>query len=193
MPMNENEYQEARLRERIAELEAIATPLHKITVAQAKEIRRLNDELTGLRERVAESAAHVTRLQELSTKQLEENRKLSDYLSKVHSADLQGYQMAASRTLRRKDTLQNETLVAALGLCGEAGEVGEMLKKWAAHGHVLHGEMLCRELGDVLWYVAAIATLHGLSLNVVARENITKLKGRYPDGFSEERSVNRNL
>jgi NTP pyrophosphatase (non-canonical NTP hydrolase) len=42
---------------------------------------------------------------------------------------------------------------------------------------------LASELGDVLWYLAAIATAHDIDLNAVARGNIWKLRQRYPDGF----------
>jgi NTP pyrophosphatase (non-canonical NTP hydrolase) len=77
-----------------------------------------------------------------------------------------------------------ERLVLALGLNGEAGELGELLKKHYGHGIPLDPAKLASELGDVLWYLAAIATAHEIDLNAVARGNIWKLRQRYPDGFT---------
>lgn len=78
-----------------------------------------------------------------------------------------------------------------LGLCGEAGEVVELYKKYIAHGHELDEFHLTKELGDVLWYISAIATGFGIDLDVIAQFNVNKLKARYPDKFSSERSINR--
>lgn len=113
-------------------------------------------------------------------------------------AGLSEYQVAAARTLARKplsaysaDELRLKLAVMGLGVAGEAGEVVELIKKHVGHGHELPPEQLKKELGDVLWYVAAIATLAGFSLDEVAQLNIAKLKARYPEGFSEAASKNR--
>lgn len=47
------------------------------------------------------------------------------------------------------------------------------------------------ELGDVLWYIGETAAGIGVTLEEVAIHNIEKLKTRYPDGFSAERSLHR--
>ena len=69
-----------------------------------------------------------------------------------------------------------------LGLCGEAGEVAEKIKKMVRDdGGVLSDERrdaLAKELGDVLWYLAQIATEAELDLDEIAEENITKLLSR---------------
>lgn len=93
------------------------------------------------------------------------------------------YQQASSRTLPEPLDAQ-ERLILALGLNGEAGEVGELLKKHHGHGQALDTGKLAAELGDVLWYLAAIATAYEIDLNAVARGNIWKLRQRYPDGFT---------
>jgi len=46
-------------------------------------------------------------------------------------------------------------------------------------------------LGDVLWYLAEAATAAGLDLGEIANQNVQKLIKRYPDGFSQENSINR--
>jgi len=77
-------------------------------------------------------------------------------------------------------------LYPTLGLCGEAGEVAEKIKKMVRDDSgALTDERraaLSKELGDVLWYVAQIATEAGLELDVIAEENIAKLTARRERG-----------
>jgi NTP pyrophosphatase (non-canonical NTP hydrolase) len=80
---------------------------------------------------------------------------------------------------------------AALGLVGEAGEASEVIKKGLFHGHGIKTEELHKELGDVLWYVAELCNASGTTLEAVIQGNMEKLKRRYPNGFSAERSIAR--
>jgi NTP pyrophosphatase (non-canonical NTP hydrolase) len=74
----------------------------------------------------------------------------------------------------------------ALGLCGEAGEVAEKVKKTIRDdGGVLSDERresLARELGDVLWYLAQLATEADLDLETIAEDNLEKLLSRQERG-----------
>jgi NTP pyrophosphatase (non-canonical NTP hydrolase) len=74
----------------------------------------------------------------------------------------------------------------ALGLCGEAGEVAEKVKKTLRDdGGVLSDgrrDALSRELGDVLWYLSQLATEAGLDLEEIAAENLDKLFSRQERG-----------
>lgn len=107
-----------------------------------------------------------------------------------HDADI--YQLDVLKYAPdHNDYLQN-VIYAALGMCGEAGEASELIKKYAYHGHTIDTEHLARELGDVLWYVSYIAHLFGYPLGKIMAMNKEKLAKRYPDGkFDEERSRNR--
>jgi NTP pyrophosphatase (non-canonical NTP hydrolase) len=105
--------------------------------------------------------------------------------------NLDEYQELALRTAGHRENVEKVLTGTALGLTGESGEVAEMIKKTFYHGHPLDREALAQELGDVLWYVAVMADGLGLSLGQIAAENIDKLRARYPEGFSEERSRNR--
>ena len=105
--------------------------------------------------------------------------------------NLSEYQKLAMRTLNReldkKDILTN----SVMGLCGESGEACDIVKKHLFHGHELDRDALIKELGDVAWYLAEAAEALDISLDEVFEKNIEKLKKRYPDGFSEEKSINR--
>lgn len=69
-----------------------------------------------------------------------------------------------------------------LGLVGEAGEVAEKVKKiFRDHGSVLDDDRrkeLTKELGDVLWYMAQLATTLDISLEDIASQNLKKLQSR---------------
>lgn len=101
------------------------------------------------------------------------------------------YQKLAMTTLNpeldKKDILIN----GVMGLCGESGEVIDIVKKHLAQGHELDKEKIIKELGDVAWYMAEIATVLDVELEDVFVQNIEKLKKRYPEGFSVEKSLNR--
>jgi len=101
------------------------------------------------------------------------------------------YQSLAARTATASGAVEFDTVILALGVAGEAGEVADIVKKAYGHGHGLDVNDLAAELGDVLWYVATLAGLHDVSLSDIAEKNIEKLRRRYPDGFSRDASVNR--
>jgi len=103
------------------------------------------------------------------------------------------YQQAAARTLISEPGLpisgKNLMLVwCAAGLCGESGEVMELIKKDVFHQHGIDPDLVKKELGDCLWYVAGLCSTLGLDLGDVMQDNIDKLLIRYPDGFSSEDS-----
>jgi NTP pyrophosphatase (non-canonical NTP hydrolase) len=89
--------------------------------------------------------------------------------------------------LDKKDVLIN----GVMGLCGESGEAIDIVKKHLAQGHELDREHLIKELGDIAWYLAEVATVLDVELEEVLVQNIEKLKARYPEGFSVEKSLNR--
>lgn len=110
--------------------------------------------------------------------------------------DANDYQKLAARTLiDRPDFVLSDgdtmLLWNALGLAGEAGEVAELVKKGILHQHGLDHDRLKKELGDVLWYAAALCTRLGLDMGAVMQANIDKLYERYPDGFSAKDSQKR--
>ena len=94
---------------------------------------------------------------------------------------LSDYQLGSRATAVYPDAGNNLTY-PALGLCGEAGECAEKVKKALRDdGGVLTGERraaLAAELGDVLWYLAQLSTEAGLDLDAIAQDNLAKLLSR---------------
>lgn len=103
------------------------------------------------------------------------------------------YQQLAERTAQNTvdNTVNRRLANFGMGIAGESGEVCDYLKKVVFHGHKLDEYKLQEELGDVLWYIATLATTAGLSLEGIANCNIRKLKTRYPEGFAIDKSINR--
>jgi NTP pyrophosphatase (non-canonical NTP hydrolase) len=102
----------------------------------------------------------------------------------IVSMELSEYQQLSRRTAE----YPREAWLAypALGLAGEAGEVAEHAKKAIRDdGGSVSDERraaMAKELGDVLWYVAQLASELGLALEDVARENLQKLSSRQRRG-----------
>ena len=101
------------------------------------------------------------------------------------------YQRLAQRTANVNLSDTDHTLNGVYGLNGESGECIDIIKKAAFQGHELNKEKLLDELGDVLWYIVETAVGIGTTLEEVAQHNIGKLRARYPEGFSADRSINR--
>lgn len=100
--------------------------------------------------------------------------------------NLTDYQIFAQKTALYPDAGKN-LYYPALGLGGETGEVLNKVKKvMRDHGGIVTDEfrdILKSELGDVLWYVAALSTELGLNLDEVAQANVDKLLSRKERGM----------
>jgi|TARA_R110002110_G_scaffold411144_3_gene635204 NTP pyrophosphatase (non-canonical NTP hydrolase) len=72
-------------------------------------------------------------------------------------------------------------IYTTLGLVGESGEVAEKVKKLIREDNIQDedwSKSVARELGDVLWYVANLATELGIDLDTIAKMNLIKLEDR---------------
>lgn len=103
---------------------------------------------------------------------------------------LNEYQNLAARTINTAKSTQELTLHALHGMASEVGEVHGIYQK-QYQGHEVVETELMKELGDVLWMIAEYCTVNGWWLGDIAQLNIDKLLERYPSGFDEGRSVNR--
>ena len=103
------------------------------------------------------------------------------------------YQKLAMTTLNKELSDKDILINGAMGLCGESGECIDLVKKHLHQGHPLNKEKLIEELGDVMWYIAELAQYLGTDIETIMEGNIEKLAKRYPDGFSQYKSVNRSI
>lgn len=89
----------------------------------------------------------------------------------------------------------NNFIYPTLGLCGETGEVAEKIKKVLRDKDgKLDDETkmeIQKELGDILWYLAQIATELGLDFDQIAEKNIEKLFSRKERGVLHGNGDNR--
>ena len=95
--------------------------------------------------------------------------------------ELNTYQAESKKTALYPN-VGNNFIYPALGLCGEAGEVAEKIKKILRDNSSIADtervNEIKRELGDVLWYIAQLSTELHLTLEDVAQTNIDKLQER---------------
>ena len=101
------------------------------------------------------------------------------------------YQRLAMTTLNPSLSKKDVLINGVMGLCGEAGEAIDIVKKYLAQGHELDREKLMKELGDVAWYLAETAYALDADLESVLQGNIDKLRSRYPQGFQTAHSIHR--
>lgn len=112
--------------------------------------------------------------------------------------NIQDYSTQAITTLLGEHDMadMDATLMAQiLGLVGESGEVAEKFKKLIRDkkGQISEEDRaeILKELGDILWYVNAVAHLLGSSLDEVATNNLQKVLGRKDRGVTAGSGDNR--
>jgi NTP pyrophosphatase (non-canonical NTP hydrolase) len=113
--------------------------------------------------------------------------KLSEYQERAHLTSL--------KTRYGEDAPMGRLLYPTLKLAGEAGEFGEKVGKLLRDkgGKISPDDRdaLADELGDVLWYVAEVATVLDVNLDDVAARNLEKLRSRAERGVLKGSGDNR--
>lgn len=99
-----------------------------------------------------------------------------------------------SRNFYLSDAKEDTRLLhAAIGLCTEAGEFLDSVKKQLFYGAPKDATNLKEELGDLCWYMAVAMDSLGTNFEKVMETNIAKLRARYPEKFTSENALNRDL
>lgn len=84
-------------------------------------------------------------------------------------------------------------LHCALGLSTEAGEFNDVIKKHIFYGKELDIVNLKEEAGDLLWYLCLLCDETNVDFEDLMTTTINKLKARYPNKFTQESALNRDL
>ncbi len=109
--------------------------------------------------------------------------------------DFQEYQKEAAGTFKPGETIAEDRarLVNwALGIAGEGGELCNMIKHVVFHKEQANRAEIAKELGDILWYVAAMCTSLGIDMATCGELNLAKLRHRHGGAFSFEGSAKRH-
>lgn len=109
--------------------------------------------------------------------------------------DIKTYQKLASRTDaplgETYDKLHSVHMV--MGMSTEVGELVDVYKKNLAYGKPIDEANEKEEIGDLMWYIACHCKNKGWDLGEIMATNIKKLQARYPDKFTAEKAINRDL
>lgn len=109
-----------------------------------------------------------------------------------------GYDKVKARVADRR---MLKFLHGIFGLVTEVGKLADAAKKHLFYGKELDIVNVNEELGDIFWYLnivlSTLATERGITVEELETEiktiNIAKLQARYPDKFTEEQALNRDL
>jgi NTP pyrophosphatase (non-canonical NTP hydrolase) len=99
----------------------------------------------------------------------------------------------AKRTLADLKYKEKDNLHMILGMLTEVGELADIFKKDLAYNKKIDWINAKEELGDLMWYVANFCNINNINLEEILQTNIDKLRTRYPEKFTEENAINRNL
>lgn len=111
------------------------------------------------------------------------------YVEMSKATDVQDY----TPVMERIRELPPELLHAMLGITSESGEVADQFKRHLIYGKELDTINLMEEIGDLFWYCAILSKFIGIPFETIMERNIAKLKARYPEKFTKDSAINRNL
>lgn len=116
--------------------------------------------------------------------------KPSEYINNVLKTEARDM----TPVIKRVGELETIRLLhAATGLCTETGEIQDNLKRHIFYGKEIDRNNLIEESGDLLWYIAIMLHTLDSSFEEAMEKNITKLRKRYGEKFSEAAALNRDI
>lgn len=113
----------------------------------------------------------------------------------IHAAMVARLQKSGEAILAGLTPLKADVLHMALGACGEAGELGDAIKRWAIYGKDLDRANVVEELGDMEFFMQGLRDRLDITREETLVANHHKLVGsktaRYKDGYSDEAAIAR--
>jgi len=107
--------------------------------------------------------------------------------------EIKEYQEKSTRTLSALNTKLHDNIHMTLGLVTEAAEIADVYKKNLAYGKEVDETNVKEELGDMMFYIVNMCNINNWDLRDILQTNINKLQVRYPDSFSNDKALNRDL
>lgn len=105
------------------------------------------------------------------------------------------YQKQSGRTNAPLGDAYNDltSIHMLMGMVTEVGELTDQFKKNLAYGKDIDWVNVKEEIGDLMWYISEFANQHNFDLEEILETNIGKLQKRFPEKFTTENAINRNL
>jgi len=80
-----------------------------------------------------------------------------------------------------------------MGMTTEVGELVDVFKKDMAYGKDIDWVNVKEEIGDLMFYIASFCRINNFDLENIIATNVAKLECRYPEKFTQENALNRDL
>jgi NTP pyrophosphatase (non-canonical NTP hydrolase) len=103
------------------------------------------------------------------------------------------YQKEAARTCANLKSETENNLHMMLGMQTETAELSDVFKKNLAYGKPIDWVNVKEEIGDLMWYIANFCTMNVIDLEQIMQTNIDKLRARFPEKFTQENALSRDL
>lgn len=115
---------------------------------------------------------------------------MKDYIEQVKRSESVDFEEIKRRFSEQKTIRMAH---AALGLTTEVGEFVDVVKKQLFYGRLPDLKNCIEELGDICWYLGIAMDVLGTNFDEVQQLNIAKLRKRYPEKFTEDNAINRDI
>src|SRR5579871_1585927 len=114
----------------------------------------------------------------------------NEYVQLVQTTESNDYTQIRMRLTTSIPIVRLQHAIA--GMVTEVGELQDILKKYYYYDKNINPVHLREEIGDLLWYVGLAIGSQGWSMEDIMKENINKLRARYPNKFTEWEAKNRD-
>jgi len=103
------------------------------------------------------------------------------------------YAEEIKRTLADLQYKEKNNIHMLMGLSTEVGELIDIFKKNLVYKVPIDWINAEEEVCDIMWYLINFCNINNINLEEILQTNIDKLRTRYPEKFTEENAINRNL
>lgn len=107
--------------------------------------------------------------------------------------NIEEFQKQSLRTLLASGDTLTDNIHMVLGMITESSEIADVYKKKIAYQKDIDEINVKEEIGDLLHYVVNFCSINNWDLATIMQNNVDKLKIRYPEKFTEENALNRDL